>query len=164
LVLFSHFFLIIYVFIFERDIEELAEMDIKIVNGPNLNLLGIREKGIYGDQSFELYLEKLKLAYPTINFEYFQSNVEGELINFLHKTGFSCDGIIINAGAYTHTSIAIRDAIAGIKAPVVEVHISNILTRENFRHESLIGPVCRGSIMGFGLDSYRLGVESFLKE
>jgi len=138
-------------------------MIIKVINGPNLNLLGIREKGIYGDKGFEIYFEELKLRYPAIAFEYFQSNIEGELVDFLHRTGFSSDGIIINAGAYTHTSIAIRDAISGINAPVVEVHISNILTRENFRHESLIGPVCRGSIMGFGLDSYRLGVESFLK-
>jgi 3-dehydroquinate dehydratase II len=164
LVLFSQFFLNNYVFTFELIIEECFSMDIKVVNGPNLNLLGIREKGIYGDQNFELFFDKLKSDYPDIDFEYFQSNVEGEIINFLHKTGFSCDGIILNAGAYTHTSIAIRDAISGIKAPVVEVHISNILTRENFRHESLIGPVCRGSIMGFGLDSYRLGVESFLKK
>jgi 3-dehydroquinate dehydratase II len=139
-------------------------MDIKIINGPNLNLLGIREKGIYGENSFEDYFEELKQMYPWINFEYYQSNIEGEIVNFLHKTGFSSDGIVMNAGAYTHTSIAIRDAISGIKTPVVEVHISNILTRENFRHESLIGPVCRGSIMGFGLDSYRLGVESFLKK
>jgi len=138
-------------------------MNIKIVNGPNLNLLGIREKGIYGDQSFESYLEKLKDLFSTIHIEYYQSNIEGEIVDFLHRTGFNCDGIIINAGAYTHTSIAIRDAISGITAPVVEVHISNILTRENFRHESVIGPVCRGSIMGFGLDSYRLGIESFLK-
>jgi 3-dehydroquinate dehydratase-2 len=139
-------------------------MDLKIVNGPNLNLLGIREKGIYGDQNFDSYLDELKATYPSINFEYFQSNVEGEIINFLHQVGFSCDGIIINAGAYTHTSIAIRDAISGIKSTVIEVHISNILTRESFRHESVIGPVCKGSIMGFGLDSYRLAVESFLKK
>jgi 3-dehydroquinate dehydratase-2 len=137
-------------------------MNIKIINGPNLNLLGIREKGIYGDQSFESYLEILKNIFPTIHLEYHQSNIEGEIVDFLHRVGFNCDGIIINAGAYTHTSIAIRDAISGITAPVVEVHISNILTRENFRHESVIGPVCKGSIMGFGLDSYRLGIESFL--
>ena len=139
-------------------------MQIVIINGPNLNLLGIREKSIYGEQNFEKYLEKLKLKYPNILIEYFQSNVEGEIINCLHRVGFSYDGIVINAGAYTHTSIAIRDAISGINTPVVEVHISNILTRENFRHESIIGPVCKGSIMGFGLDSYRLGIESFLKE
>ena len=138
-------------------------MDIKIINGPNLNLLGILEKGIYGDQSFEPYVSNLQNKYPELIIDYFQSNVEGEIINYLHQVGFSCDGVIINAGAYTHTSVAIRDAISAIKAPVVEVHISNILTRENFRHESLIGPVCRGSIMGFGFDSYRLAIESFLE-
>jgi len=136
---------------------------IAIINGPNLNLLGVREKGIYGDQSFETYFEALKLKFPDITFNYFQSNVEGEIINFIHLVGFKYDGIVINAGAYTHTSVAIRDAISAIKAPVVEVHISNILTREKFRHESIIGPACKGSIMGFGLDSYRLGIESFLK-
>lgn len=139
-------------------------MRIIIINGPNLNLLGLREKSIYGEQKFETYFEVLKTKYPHITLEYFQSNIEGELINYLHQVGFESDGIIINAGAYTHTSIAIRDAISGIKTPVVEVHISNILTRENFRHETIIGPVCKGSIMGFGLDSYRLGIESFLKE
>jgi 3-dehydroquinate dehydratase-2 len=138
-------------------------MKIIIINGPNLNLLGIREKSIYGSSDFETYYNALKTKYKDISLEYFQSNVEGELINKLHEVGFSYDGIIINAGAYTHTSIAIRDAISGINTPVVEVHISNILTRESFRHESVIGPVCVGSIMGFGLDSYRLGLESFLK-
>lgn len=133
-----------------------------IINGPNLNLLGIREKSIYGDSSFESYLSDLRKAYQEHSIEYFQSNVEGEIINKLHETGFSYDGIVINAGAYTHTSVGIRDAISGINTSVVEVHISNILTRENFRHESLIGPVCKGSIMGFGLDSYRLGIESLL--
>jgi 3-dehydroquinate dehydratase II len=136
-------------------------MKIIIINGPNLNMLGFREKSIYGDQSFENYLIKLNRNFPDVTIDYFQSNIEGEIINKLHEVGFSIDGIILNAGAYTHTSIAIRDAIAGIKSPVVEVHISNILTREKFRHESIIGPVCRGSIMGFGLDSYRLGIESF---
>ncbi|TDN96719.1 type II 3-dehydroquinate dehydratase [Sunxiuqinia elliptica] len=138
-------------------------MKILLINGPNLNLLGRREKNIYGDQPFESYFKDLQAKYPQLELSYFQSNVEGKLINQLHTCGFSYDGIIINAGAYTHTSVALRDAIAGINTPVVEVHISNILTRENFRHESLIGPVCVGSIMGFGLDSYRLGVESFLK-
>lgn len=138
-------------------------MKILLINGPNLNLLGIREKSIYGNTSFESYFEALKDKYPLIDLEYFQSNVEGELINKLHETGFHFDGIVINAGAYTHTSIAIRDAISGIKSPVVEVHISNILTREKFRHESLIGPVCLGSIMGFGLDSYRLGIEALIE-
>jgi 3-dehydroquinate dehydratase II len=137
-------------------------MKIIIVNGPNLNLLGVREKGIYGSSSFANYYDNLILRFPKLEFEYFQSNVEGEIINYLHKVGFSAQGIVFNAGAYTHTSVAIRDAIAAISTPVVEVHISNILTREHFRHESIIGPVCKGSIMGFGLDSYRLGVESFL--
>ncbi|MBW8323480.1 MAG: type II 3-dehydroquinate dehydratase [Prolixibacteraceae bacterium] len=135
-------------------------MKILLTNGPNLNLLGIREKSIYGNTSFEDYFQTLKQNFPEIEMEYFQSNVEGELINKIHERGFDYDGIIINAGAYTHTSVAIRDAISGIKAPVVEVHISNILTRESFRHESLIGPACIGSIMGFGLDSYRLGIEA----
>jgi 3-dehydroquinate dehydratase-2 len=139
-------------------------MKIAIINGPNLNLLGIREKNIYGEKKFEIYFEDLKLKFSKIKLEYFQSNIEGEIINFLHRVGFEFDGIIINAGAYTHTSVAIRDAISGIKTPVVEIHISNILTRENFRHESIIGPVCVGTIMGFGLDSYRLGIESFLKK
>ena len=137
-------------------------MKIIIVNGPNLNLLGKREENIYGNISFSDYYEKLLLLFPGIEFEYFQSNIEGEIINYLHKEGFSANGIVLNAGAYTHTSVAIRDAIAAIKTPVVEIHISNILTREHFRHESLIGPVCKGSIMGFGMDSYRLGIESFL--
>lgn len=138
-------------------------MKILLINGPNLNLLGIRERGIYGNTSFESYFESLKNKYNTIHLEYFQSNIEGELINKLHEIGFIYDGIVINAGAYTHTSVAIRDAISGIKSPVVEVHISNILTRESFRHESLIGPVCVGSIMGFGLDSYRLGIEAIIQ-
>lgn len=135
-------------------------MKILLINGPNLNLLGIREKNIYGDMSFDNYFVTLQNRFPDIEMEYYQSNIEGELINKIHERGFEFDGIIINAGAYTHTSVAIRDAIAGVKAPVIEVHISNILTRENFRHESLIGPVCVGSIMGFGLDSYRLGIEA----
>lgn len=138
-------------------------MKILLINGPNLNLLGKREKGIYGDTCFETYYNELVTKYPNIELEYYQSNVEGELINKIHEVGFSFDGIVINAGAYTHTSVAIRDAIAGVNTPVVEVHISNILTRESFRHESIIGPVCKGSIMGFGLDSYRLGIESFIK-
>ena len=137
-------------------------MKISIINGPNLNLLGKREKGIYGNSSFEEWLEKIIPLYPQIDFDYYQSNIEGEIVSYIQKVGFSADGIVINAGAYTHTSIAIRDAIAAVSTPVVEVHISNILTRESFRHESVIGPVCKGSIMGFGLDSYRLGIESFL--
>ena len=139
-------------------------MKILLMNGPNLNLLGVREKGIYGNTSFKIYFEILQKKYGNIGLEYFQSNIEGELINKLHEVGFSYDGIIINAGAYTHTSIAIRDAISGIKTPVIEVHISNILTRESFRHESIIGPACKGSIMGFGLDSYRLAIEHFIGE
>lgn len=138
-------------------------MKILLINGPNLNLLGLREKSIYGNQSFEDYFQTLIPLYPEIEFEYYQSNIEGELINKIHERGFTFDGIIINAGAYTHTSVAIRDAISGVKTPVVEVHISNILTRESFRHESIIGPACIGSIMGFGLDSYRLGVEAIVK-
>ena len=138
-------------------------MKIVILNGPNLNLLGLRETNIYGSESFENYYESLKIIFSDIDFEYFQSNVEGEIVNKIHQFGFNTDGIIINAGAYTHTSVAIRDAIAGIKTTVVEVHISNTLTREDFRHKSLIGPVCKGCIMGFGLDSYRLAVLSFLK-
>ena len=138
-------------------------MKILLINGPNLNLLGIREQSIYGNKSFENYFRTLQSDYPDIEMEYYQSNIEGELINKIHERGFEYDGIIINAGAYTHTSVAIRDAISGVKSPVIEVHISNILTRESFRHESLIGPVCIGSIMGFGLDSYRLGIEAFKK-
>ncbi|HKJ42430.1 MAG TPA: type II 3-dehydroquinate dehydratase [Sunxiuqinia sp.] len=138
-------------------------MKILLINGPNLNLLGKREKNIYGDLAFEDYFKELKDRFSDIDLSYFQSNIEGEIIDKIHQVGFDFDGIIINAGAYTHTSVAIRDAIAGIQTPVVEVHISNILTRENFRHESLIGPVCVGSIMGFGMDSYRLGIESFRK-
>ncbi len=136
-------------------------MNIIIINGPNLNLLGKRETSIYGTESFEMFLESLKKQFPDIEFTYFQSNVEGEIVNTIHEYGFNADGIIINAGAYTHTSVAIRDAIAGVKTPVVEVHISNTLTREEFRHKSLIGPVCKGCIMGFGLNSYVLAVQSF---
>ncbi|WP_167607409.1 type II 3-dehydroquinate dehydratase [Maribellus sediminis] len=137
-------------------------MNILIINGPNLNLLGVREKSIYGSASFEEYFEQLKQEFPQVQFTYYQSNVEGEIVTKLHEFGFSADGIIINAGAYTHTSVAIRDAIAGINTTVVEVHISNTLTREEFRHKSLIGPVCRGCIMGFGLQSYSLAVKSFV--
>lgn len=138
-------------------------MKILLINGPNLNLLGIREKSIYGNSTFESYFRILQEKYNAISIDYYQSNIEGELINKLHESGFDCEGIVINAGAYTHTSIAIRDAISGIKAPVIEVHISNILTRESFRHESIIGPACIGSIMGFGLDSYRLGIEAIIE-
>ncbi len=137
-------------------------MKILIINGPNLNLLGIRERGIYGDNSFENYLDKLKKKYHEISIEYFQSNTEGEIINKIHETGFSYTGIILNAGAYTHTSIAIADAISTITKPVIEVHISNVFRREKFRHKSYIAPVCKGSISGFGLNSYRLALESFI--
>lgn len=138
-------------------------MKIIIINGPNLNLLGVREPSVYGTQSFADYLEDLRKKFSSINIDYFQSNVEGELINKLHEVGFSVNGIILNAGGYTHTSVAIADAISAIKTPVIEVHISNIYAREEFRHHSLIAGKCKGSISGFGLNSYRLAVESFLK-
>lgn len=138
-------------------------MKIQIINGPNLNLLGLREPSIYGNQGFEAYLENLRLAYTEITLDYFQSNVEGELINKLHETGFSYDGIIINAGGYTHTSVALADAIAAIKAPVIEVHISNIYAREEYRHISLTGKNCKGVLTGFGMDGYRLAITSFLQ-
>ncbi len=137
-------------------------MKLIIINGPNLNLLGKRETNIYGSEGFEVYFEDLKKLFPKVDLSYYQSNVEGEIVDKIHDHGFSGDGIILNAGAYTHTSVAIRDAIAGVKTSVVEVHISNTLTREKFRHKSIIGPVCKGCIMGFGLDSYRLAVQYFL--
>ena len=137
-------------------------MKIDIINGPNLNLLGKREPEKYGSLSFEDYLVSLKSGYPDIEFGYFQSNVEGEIINEIQKRGFSSDGIILNAGGYTHTSVAITDAIASVKAPVVEVHITNIAAREDFRHTSLIARNCAGSVSGFGLDSYRLAVEALI--
>lgn len=136
-------------------------MKIAIINGPNLNLLGTRETDIYGDRAFDNYFSELKQNFPGLDLSYFQSNIEGELINKLHEVGFSYDGVILNAGAYTHTSIAIADAIAGIKAPVVEVHISNIFAREDFRHVSYIGRLCKGSISGFGLKGYELALRSF---
>lgn len=135
-------------------------MKIQIINGPNLNLLGTREKDIYGDVNFDKFLKLLKDHFEDIELEYFQSNVEGEIINKMHEIGFSFDGIVLNAGGYTHTSVAITDAIKAIKSPVVEVHISNVFAREEFRHKSLIAPNCMGSISGFGLDSYRLAIES----
>jgi 3-dehydroquinate dehydratase-2 len=137
-------------------------MKLLILNGPNLNLLGTRETTVYGNQTFEEYYKTLQSNFSTIELNYFQSNVEGELINKLHEVGFSYDGIILNAGGYTHTSVALRDAIAAIKTPVIEVHISNVFAREDFRHTSLIAPKCKGSISGFGMDSYRLAIESFL--
>ncbi len=138
-------------------------MKIQIINGPNLNLLGVREKSIYGDMSFESYLATLIHQYPSHQIAYFQSNKEGELIDKLHEVGFDYDGIILNAGAYTHTSIAIADAIAGINTPVVEVHISNVYKREAFRHKSMLAASCKGVIAGFGMDSYRLALESLIK-
>ncbi len=137
-------------------------MRIQIINGPNINLLGKREPGIYGSTSFEDYLQILKERYPEVEIAYFQSNVEGEMIDKIHETGFTCDGIILNAGAYTHTSIALQDAIRAVSAPVIEVHISNVHAREEFRHKSMIACACRGVICGFGLDSYRLGMEALL--
>ncbi|HAC21016.1 MAG TPA: type II 3-dehydroquinate dehydratase [Porphyromonadaceae bacterium] len=139
-------------------------MRILIMNGPNLNLLGKREPSIYGDNSFEYYLEVLRKRYPNLSIDYYQSNVEGLLIDKLHADGFDVDGIILNAGAYTHTSIALHDAIKAISSPVIEVHISNVYSREPFRHKSMIAPACKGTIAGFGLDSYRLAIESFLIE
>ena len=138
-------------------------MKIQIINGPNINLLGKREPSIYGAVSFDAYLETLRGAYPDLELAYYQSNVEGEMINKLHEVGFDCDGIVLNAGAYTHTSIALSDAIRAVPAPVVEVHISNIHAREPYRHVSMIAAACRGSIAGFGLDSYRLAVEALLE-
>lgn len=136
-------------------------MEITIINGPNLNLLGRREPEIYGSQGFEAYLDSLKKQFTAYTFHYLQSNIEGELIDALHKYGFSSDGIILNAGAYTHTSVGIGDAIKAIETPVIEVHISNTFAREDFRHTSYITPNATGLILGFGLDVYRLAVESF---
>jgi len=140
-----------------------ANMNVLIINGPNLNLLGKREPSIYGDRSFEEYLVDLRMLYPTIEISHFQSNIEGEIINKIHETGFQLDGIVLNAGAYTHTSLAIADAIAAVTSPVIEVHISNVFKRESVRHHSFISPVCMGSIAGFGLDSYRLALEALIK-
>lgn len=138
-------------------------MKILIINGPNLNLLGTREPQHYGTGTMDSVLDALKSQYPRVEFDYYQNNVEGFLIDRLHKTlEQPCDGVVLNAGGYTHTSVALRDAIAAIKVPVVEVHISNVHSREEFRHRSLISAVCKGVICGFGLDSYRLGVEALL--
>lgn len=138
-------------------------MKIIIINGPNLNLLGKREPDIYGNQTFAGFFSELQQVFPALELFYFQSNVEGELINKLHETGFSYDGIILNAGGYTHTSVALSDAVAAIQTPVVEVHISNIWAREEYRHVSLLSKNCAGIISGFGLDSYRLALEYFTK-
>ena len=137
-------------------------MKIQIINGPNINLLGKREPSIYGTQSFEDYLVELQKCYPDVDFEYFQSNIEGEIINKIHEVGFDYDGIVLNAGAYTHTSIALQDAIRAVSSPVVEVHISNVYSREEFRHKSMISCACIGVICGFGLKSYRLAIEALL--
>lgn len=137
-------------------------MNFIIINGPNLNLLGKRETEIYGNQSFETFLRDLKLKYPAVNLDYFQSNIEGELINKIQETGFSYDGIILNAAAYTHTSVGLGDAIKAITTPVIEVHISNTFARESFRHQSFISPNAKGIVIGFGLKSYELALQSFL--
>ena len=137
-------------------------MKILIVNGPNLNLLGQREPGIYGTSSFESYLPTLRQRYPDVEIDYYQSNVEGELINRMQQDGFTVDGIVLNAGAYTHTSIALHDCIRSLKSPVIEVHISNVHQREPFRHHSYLSPACRGVICGFGLASYRLAIEALI--
>ncbi|MCR5360694.1 MAG: type II 3-dehydroquinate dehydratase [Bacteroidales bacterium] len=155
-------------------------MKILIINGPNLNLLGRREPGIYGAETFEKFLEQLRAAYPKVEIEYFQSNIEGEIVDRLHQAGFGgeanlrdgvahpdggmADGVVLNAGAYTHTSVAIHDAIKAIKTPVIEVHISNVHQREEFRHHSYISPAAAGIIVGFGLDGYRLAIEGLMRK
>jgi 3-dehydroquinate dehydratase-2 len=139
-----------------------SSLKIIIINGPNLNLLGIREKSVYGDQDFESYINQLTGQFPEIALAYYQSNVEGDLINKLHETGFEYDGIILNAGGYTHTSVALTDAVAAIGSPVMEVHISNIFEREDFRHKSLLSPNCIGIISGLGLNGYKLAIEHFI--
>jgi 3-dehydroquinate dehydratase II len=138
-------------------------MKIQIINGPNLNLLGKREPEKYGVISFETYLESLIKVYPAIMIDYYQSDIEGEIIDKIHETGFLVDGIILNPGGYTHTSVAIADAVASVTKPVIEVHITNLLSREEFRHTSLTGIYCYGTIMGLGLDSYRLAIEALIK-
>lgn len=137
-------------------------MKIMIINGPNLNLLGRREPEIYGSNSFEAYLDELRKKMDNVEIDYYQSNIEGELINKMQEVGFTYDGIVLNAGAYTHTSIALQDCIRSLKTPVVEVHISNVHKREEFRHKSMISCACLGVICGFGLDSYRLAIEGII--
>jgi 3-dehydroquinate dehydratase II len=139
-------------------------MKIIIINGPNLNLLGVRETSVYGSQGFDGYFQNLKSQFNNVQLEYFQSNVEGEIINKLHEVGFSFDGIILNAGGYTHTSVAIADAVAAIKTPVLEVHISNVYSREEFRHKSLMSKNCLGVISGLGLESYTLALVHFMSK
>lgn len=146
---------------FVKDLTK-KDMQILILNGPNLNLLGVREPGIYGSSSFEDYLEKLRKQYKDVTIDYFQSNVEGEMIDKMQEVGFSYDGIVLNAGAYTHTSVALHDCIRALKTPVIEVHISNVHAREEFRHHSMISSACKGVICGFGLDSYRLAIEGLI--
>ncbi|MFI5164418.1 MAG: type II 3-dehydroquinate dehydratase [Bacteroidia bacterium] len=139
-------------------------MKILIINGPNLNLLGTREPDVYGNQTFEEYLVELKKKYPKVHIDYFQSNVEGAIINELHRADKKYEGIVLNAGAYTHTSLAIADAVAAITTQIVEVHISNIFAREDFRHVSYLGKHCKGSVSGFGLKSYEIALQSFFVE
>ena len=134
-----------------------------IINGPNLNLLGKREPETYGNKSFDSYFKELEVEFPFLELTSFQSNVEGEIINKIQETGFSLDGIVLNAGGYTHTSVAIADAIAAIKTPVIEVHISNVYAREEYRHQSLMAKNCKGVVAGFGLDSYKMAINSFLQ-
>ena len=145
-----------------RILKNIYTMKILVLNGPNLNLLGTREPTVYGNSTFADYYKKLTAMYPNVEFGYYQSNIEGELIDKIHEVGFSFDGIVLNAGAYTHTSIALLDAIKAVTTPVIEVHISNVHKREEFRHKSMISAGCRGVICGFGLDSYRLAVEAIL--
>ncbi len=137
-------------------------MRIQIINGPNLNLLGVREPAIYGKKGFEEFLHVLQNSYPDVCIDYYQSNVEGELINKIHEVGFDLDGIVLNAGAYTHYSLALMDAIKSVNTPVIEVHISNVHQREEYRHHSVISSACKGVICGFGLDSYRLAIEALI--
>ena len=139
-------------------------MKIQIINGPNLNLLGKREPGIYGKSSFDSYLPELQKRFPNVQIDYYQSNIEGEMINKLQEVGFDYDGIVLNAGAYTHTSIALQDAIRSLTTPVIEVHISNVHKREEFRHKSMISCACWGVICGFGLDSYRLAIDAIINQ
>lgn len=138
--------------------------NILIINGPNINLTGKREPGIYGNISYDDFFSQLAIIYNNVRITTVQTNHEGKIIDLIHEFGFECDGIIINAGGYTHTSIAIRDAIAAVKAPVIEVHISNIYAREEFRHKSMLSPVCKGTICGFGMNSYKLAIEALLLE
>lgn len=140
-----------------------CKMKVMIINGPNLNLLGVRQPEIYGGRSFEDYLQELRQRLPEVEIEYYQSNVEGELINKLHEVGFTYDGIVLNAGGYSHTSVAIHDAIASITTPVVEVHISNIFSREEYRRHSMLSDACKGVVCGLGLEGYRFAIESFLQ-